>query len=517
YFILMTGQHPSIHYPASNSMPPDTLVSQAHPGSSICSLPYDGRLLAPPYPRLSELYGGTGYPDAVTYMSGLAPNHPAMLYPGPLASPYDMKDPRTAWAPLPQSGYDPLLAAYSPYGDRFDPVDPEARRRNATRETTSTLKAWLNEHRKNPYPTKGEKIMLAIITKMTLTQVSTWFANARRRLKKENKMTWEPRNKTGDDMDMSGDEDDDKDDQNGDDPKSDASDCNENQKSQEIESMKKRSTEDDVPARDSSSPYQSNSNLSVDDPSSKPVQTSPTKLEIADIVENSKTEDIVSPEKPKIWSLAQTATSESPTNSRKNALENQQTDMNKMFRRIGYSSYSPPLNLQELPYHHSFHRSVSKVSQDSSTESSMSSPPLWRATELHGFNPNEKYERVTPLDSNDVVSISPSSSGSPVVVPTNLEQLNGIPPSVGYNRMMSSRFGIPCSDAMQNVNRHIMDYPQLYTNQISPMDIRTFHPTLLRSSHFPYPVGYTCASHAMYHTPPVTTLTKTKTDEGNSS
>lgn len=71
------------------------------------------------------------------------------------------------------------------------------RRKNATRETTSTLKAWLNEHRKNPYPTKGEKIMLAIITKMTLTQVSTWFANARRRLKKENKMTWVPKNKGG--------------------------------------------------------------------------------------------------------------------------------------------------------------------------------------------------------------------------------------------------------------------------------------------------------------------------------
>ena len=46
-----------------------------------------------------------------------------------------------------------------------------SRRKNATRETTATLKAWLNEHKKNPYPTKGEKIMLAIITKMTLTQV----------------------------------------------------------------------------------------------------------------------------------------------------------------------------------------------------------------------------------------------------------------------------------------------------------------------------------------------------------
>lgn len=33
---------------------------------------------------------------------------------------------------------------------------------------------------------------------MTRMQVSTWFANARRRLKKENKMTWEPRNKTND-------------------------------------------------------------------------------------------------------------------------------------------------------------------------------------------------------------------------------------------------------------------------------------------------------------------------------
>ena len=74
-----------------------------------------------------------------------------------------------------------------------------ARRKNATRETTMMLKEWLNQHRKNPYPTKGEKIMLAIVTKMTLTQVSTWFANARRRLKKENKMTWSPRNRCEED------------------------------------------------------------------------------------------------------------------------------------------------------------------------------------------------------------------------------------------------------------------------------------------------------------------------------
>ncbi|XP_064466911.1 homeobox protein caupolican-like isoform X2 [Ornithodoros turicata] len=117
---------------------------------------------------------------------------------------YTMKEATDPWRGITQPTsyyYDPTLAAYGYGGLDFN----GARRKNVTRDSTSTLKAWLNEHRKNPYPTKGEKIMLAIITKMTLTQVSTWFANARRRLKKENKMTWEPRNKA--DADDSGAED----------------------------------------------------------------------------------------------------------------------------------------------------------------------------------------------------------------------------------------------------------------------------------------------------------------------
>nr|CAH8871464.1 unnamed protein product [Trichobilharzia regenti] len=88
------------------------------------------------------------------------------------------------------SNIDPQMLTF--YAGACCPVELSNtnRRKNATRETTSMLKTWLNEHRKNPYPTKGEKIMLALITKMSLTQVSTWFANARRRLKKENKVTW---------------------------------------------------------------------------------------------------------------------------------------------------------------------------------------------------------------------------------------------------------------------------------------------------------------------------------------
>ena len=123
---------------------------------------------------------------------------------------------QTATTPY-HTPYDAHHSFYGPYGNCYGAIDSAARRKNATRETTNTLKAWLYEHRKNPYPTKGEKIMLAIITKMTLTQVSTWFANARRRLKKENKMTWEPKNKTNDSRDNDSDKDSQKNTDDGDD------------------------------------------------------------------------------------------------------------------------------------------------------------------------------------------------------------------------------------------------------------------------------------------------------------
>ncbi|XP_011856906.1 PREDICTED: iroquois-class homeodomain protein IRX-3, partial [Mandrillus leucophaeus] len=111
---------------------------------------------------------------------------------------YELKDSPGVQHPAAAAAFPHPHPAFYPYG-QYQFGDP-SRPKNATRESTSTLKAWLNEceHRKNPYPTKGEKIMLAIITKMTLTQVSTWFANARRRLKKENKMTWAPRSRTDD-------------------------------------------------------------------------------------------------------------------------------------------------------------------------------------------------------------------------------------------------------------------------------------------------------------------------------
>uniref|UniRef100_A0A336M444 CSON011356 protein n=2 Tax=Culicoides sonorensis TaxID=179676 RepID=A0A336M444_CULSO len=191
-------------------------------GQTVCSCQYDSaRIALSSYSRIptaASVYG-TPYPstDQNPYPS-IGVDSSAFY--SPLSNPYALKESgptgdMTAWTSAglpPTTGYypyDPTLTAYG-YGAGYDLA---ARRKNATRESTATLKAWLNEHKKNPYPTKGEKIMLAIITKMTLTQVSTWFANARRRLKKENKMTWEPKNKTDDDDDaMVSDDEKDKDD-----------------------------------------------------------------------------------------------------------------------------------------------------------------------------------------------------------------------------------------------------------------------------------------------------------------
>ncbi|XP_074052032.1 iroquois-class homeodomain protein IRX-6 [Macrotis lagotis] len=181
--------------------------------SALCCQPYENRLLGSARPELGTALGVYGSPYAAAAAAAAAASshgyssylpyspEPQALY-NALNPPYELKEATGSFpAGLAQAGayypYEPSLGQYQ--YERYSSVDfsGSARRKNATRETTSTLKAWLYEHRKNPYPTKGEKIMLAIITKMTLTQVSTWFANARRRLKKENKMTWSPKNKTG--------------------------------------------------------------------------------------------------------------------------------------------------------------------------------------------------------------------------------------------------------------------------------------------------------------------------------
>ncbi|KAK2855343.1 hypothetical protein Q7C36_007212 [Tachysurus vachellii] len=218
-----------------------------------------------------------------------------------MGSQYDLKD-----SPGVSFAAHASPAAFYPYAG-FQYGDA-SRPKNATRESTSTLKAWLNEHRKNPYPTKGEKIMLAIITKMTLTQVSTWFANARRRLKKENKVTWgaRPKSEDGEDGIIFGSDNEDKredeeeidlesididkidendgDRSNGEDEEDDDEDEDEEKRARKL-----------LKERDDAQEHMHINNANANLNKNMPVMTSPGL-------------QIPVSSKPKIWSLAETAT-----------------------------------------------------------------------------------------------------------------------------------------------------------------------------------------------------------------
>uniref|UniRef100_A0A3B4B908 Homeobox domain-containing protein n=1 Tax=Periophthalmus magnuspinnatus TaxID=409849 RepID=A0A3B4B908_9GOBI len=65
----------------------------------------------------------------------------------------------------------------------FIPSSYLRHKRQVLQDMARPLKHWLYKHRDNPYPTKTEKVLLALGSHMTLVQVSNWFANARRRLK----------------------------------------------------------------------------------------------------------------------------------------------------------------------------------------------------------------------------------------------------------------------------------------------------------------------------------------------
>ncbi|XP_033848317.3 iroquois-class homeodomain protein IRX-1b [Acipenser ruthenus] len=214
--------------------------------------------------------------------------------------------------------------AFYPYG-QFQYGDP-ARPKNATRESTSTLKAWLNEHRKNPYPTKGEKIMLAIITKMTLTQVSTWFANARRRLKKENKVTWGARDKDDEDGNIFGSDNEGDVEKNEDDEEIDLEsididkiDENDGEQSNEEdeEKLESRDHGELVESMEKKQDLTVQAPVRYDKSKDMPVVKEPSESNNTRVISPIGQGNFQMPSnnKPKIWSLAETATS--PDSSQK--------------------------------------------------------------------------------------------------------------------------------------------------------------------------------------------------------
>ncbi|CAE6443493.1 unnamed protein product [Rhizoctonia solani] len=74
-------------------------------------------------------------------------------------------------SPTPQSDSPPAATAA-----------PQRRRGKLPKHVTETLRTWLLSHADHPYPTEEEKKMLCNVTSLTLSQVSNWMINARRRI-----------------------------------------------------------------------------------------------------------------------------------------------------------------------------------------------------------------------------------------------------------------------------------------------------------------------------------------------
>ncbi|KAJ5977108.1 hypothetical protein N7501_000450 [Penicillium viridicatum] len=70
------------------------------------------------------------------------------------------------------------------FGIMGDPIDPKTKRRpgDLPKPVTDILRDWFHQNLDDPYPSEEEKQMLMTRTGLSLSQVSNWFINARRRL-----------------------------------------------------------------------------------------------------------------------------------------------------------------------------------------------------------------------------------------------------------------------------------------------------------------------------------------------
>ncbi|KAJ5383434.1 Homeodomain [Penicillium concentricum] len=119
--------------------------------------------------------------------------------PGPSAAMSADPHPREHFAPImhPQSPYGHPPIGYvdeqmSPqmmghgqgnFGIMGDPIDPKTKRRrgNLPKPVTDILRAWFHEHLDHPYPSEEDKQMFMTRTGLSISQISNWFINARRR------------------------------------------------------------------------------------------------------------------------------------------------------------------------------------------------------------------------------------------------------------------------------------------------------------------------------------------------
>ncbi|KAJ5669395.1 hypothetical protein N7462_010465 [Penicillium macrosclerotiorum] len=193
-YTTRTGEHPS--RPMSDHL--STRISDSTSRGPSPSLP--------PIRDLGSMPDRQGYPDSRMAAPRSDPFAVQDYHPGqPGSMPGAMGDRRTAepyGTPMmhAQPAYGAPAMAYASdveqisaqmmthpqqanFGIMGDPIDPKTKRRrgNLPKPVTDILRAWFHEHLDHPYPTEEDKQMFMTRTGLSISQISNWFINARRR------------------------------------------------------------------------------------------------------------------------------------------------------------------------------------------------------------------------------------------------------------------------------------------------------------------------------------------------
>ncbi|KAL4919926.1 homeobox KN domain-containing protein [Aspergillus aurantiobrunneus] len=127
------------------------------------------------YPSPSGVSGPMNDRRSTDAYRGVPPNYSQMGYPYPPMA--YQSDPEHA---------SPQALSHGPqsnFGILGDPIDSKNKRRrgNLPKPVTDILRAWFHEHLDHPYPSEEDKQMFMTRTGLTISQISNWFINARRR------------------------------------------------------------------------------------------------------------------------------------------------------------------------------------------------------------------------------------------------------------------------------------------------------------------------------------------------
>ncbi|KAJ7505562.1 hypothetical protein B0H11DRAFT_428934 [Mycena galericulata] len=141
---------------------------------------------APPHMSQHQMFAGSArisghhVADRRSLSTGIKSEwaFPASDYPLPSGAAGVQQYPPMPPAPaLNSPNRSPQSAASSTLVDR-----PQRKRGKLPKETTDFLKAWLHRHSDHPYPSEEEKKQLCHATGLSMSQVSNWMINARRRI-----------------------------------------------------------------------------------------------------------------------------------------------------------------------------------------------------------------------------------------------------------------------------------------------------------------------------------------------